>query len=153
MKPAACLAAIGGLMVLWTVASSAAELKKKRPTTRVVRPTAPASSQTKLLATRMMLIDRMKASREQLKNAVPLYEEKLAQQSADYEASKKLYDEDLISRAELENCERAMTNTRLELQRVREWIAEDDVSLSLAENAAREKLAQLSKLTAGEYDE
>jgi hypothetical protein len=101
----------------------------------------------------MMLIDRRKASLHQLQNTLPFYEEKLSQLSADYEAGKKLYDEDLISRAELENRERALTNTRLELQRVREWIAEDDVSLSLAENAAREKLAQVSKMNPGEYEE
>ena len=88
-----------------------------------------------------------------MQNTLPLYEEKLSQLSADYEASKKLYAEDLISRAELENRERAMTNARLELQRVREWIAEDDVSLSLAENAVREKLAQVSKMNPGEYEE
>ena len=145
MKPAACLAAIGALTMLWLVASGAAEVKKKRTTTPVVPSTSPASSPTKLVTTRMMLIDRRKASRQQLHDALPHYEEKLAQLSADYEASKKLYDEDLILRADLENRERAVTNARLELQRVREWIAEDDVSLSLAEDAAREKLAQLSK--------
>lgn len=153
MKSAACLAAIVSMMLFWSAASIAAELKKKTTTTRVVRSTPSESSQTKLVATRMMLIDRMKASREQLQNALPQYEEKLAQLSADYESSKKLYDENLISLAELEIRQRAMTTTRLELQRMREWIAEDDVSLSLAENAAREKLSDGSKLTPGEYHE
>ena len=153
MKPAAYVAAISALMMLGSAASSAAEFRIKRATTRVVRSTPSESSQTKLVATRMMLIDRMKASREQLQNALPQYEEKLAQLSADYESSKKLYYENLISLAELEIRQRAMITTRLELQRMREWIAEDDVSLSLAENAAREKLSDGSKLTPGEYHE
>ncbi len=99
----------------------------------------------------MMLIERRKASRQQLQDALPRYEEKLAQISADYEASKKLYDENLISLAELEIRERAMTTTRLELQRMRESIAEDDLSLPLAENAAREKSADGAKLNPEEY--
>ena len=153
MKSVACLAVILSIVLFWSAPSIAAEIKKKAMTTRVVRSTAPGSSPTKLVTTRMMLIDRRKASLHQRQNTLPLYEEKLSQLSADYEASKKLYAENLISRAELESRERAMTNTRLELQRVREWIAEDDVSLSLAENAVREKLAQVSKMNPGEYEE
>jgi hypothetical protein len=153
MKPAACLAAIASMILLWSAASIAAEPKKKPSTTRVVPSAPPASPPTKLVTTKMMLIDRRKASLQQLQNALPLYEEKLTKLSTDYEAGKKLHDEGLISRTELENRERALTNARLELQRVREWIAEDDVSLSLAENAAREKTAQVSKMSPGEYEE
>ena len=153
MKPAVYLAAIVSSMMLFGSAASIAAEVKKKATAQVLRSVPPVSSPTKLVTTRMMLIDRRKASLHQLQNTLPLYEQKLSQLSADYEASKKLYDQDLISRAELENRERALTNTRLELQRVREWIAEDDVSLALAENAAREKLAQLSKLDPGEYAE
>ena len=139
------------MMLFGSAASMAAELKKKPATTRVVPSVPAASSPTKFVTTRMMLIDRRKASLHQLQNTLPLYEDRLSRLSADYEASKKLYEENLISRAELENREQAMINTRLELQRVREWIAEDDVSLSLAQNAAREKLAELTKLNPGEY--
>jgi hypothetical protein len=141
------------MMLFWSAASLAAEQKNKPTTTRGVRSTPAASSPMKRVTTRMMLIERRKASRQQLQDAVPQYEEKLAQLSADYEASKKLYNENLISPEELEIRERAMTTTRLELQRMREWIAEDDLSLSLAENAAREKLADGAKLNPGEYHE
>ena len=144
MKPAAGLAAIGTLLVLGSVTSTAAEPKKK-PTTPPARSTIPIPAQFNLAATRMMLIDRMKASMQQLPNALPVYEKKSAQQSRDCETKKKLSEDSSISRGELENCERGMSNARLELQRVREWIAEDDASLNLAEDTARENLAQLSK--------
>ncbi|HWH76746.1 MAG TPA: hypothetical protein VNT76_05220 [Candidatus Binatus sp.] len=90
---------------------------------------------------------------QQLPNALPVYEKKSAQQSRDCETKKKLSEDSSISRGELENCERGMSNARLELQRVREWIAEDDASLNLAEDTARENLAQLSKLNSGDYQE
>jgi hypothetical protein len=151
MKPAAYLTATVALVVLWSIASGAAEVKKKPPS-RIARSTIP-TAQMKLLATRTMLIDRMKASRQELQNSVPLYEEKLAQQSAECEVRQKRFDEKVNSRTELENCQLAMTNARLELQRVREWIAEDDLSLSLAENAEREKSAQVARLNPGEYRE
>jgi hypothetical protein len=153
MKPAVCLTATVALVVLWSIASGAAEVKKKKPASRIARSTIP-TAQMKLLATRTMLIDRMKASRQELQNSVPLYEEKLAQQSAECEArQKRINNEEANSRTELENCQMAMANARLELQRVREWIAEDDLSLSLAENAEREKSAQVARLNPGEYRE
>lgn len=100
-----------------------------------------------------MLLERMKASRDYLSDSLPGYEEKLAKQTADYEMKKKQYDENLISQLELENSARALTNTRLETDRVRQWIAEDNVALSLAEEAAEEELVQLPRLAIGGYDE
>jgi hypothetical protein len=46
------------------------------------------TAQAKLLATRMMLVERKKALREQLRKSMSLHEEKIRSQSADYETQK-----------------------------------------------------------------
>ena len=87
-----------------------------------------------------MLLDRKRAVRDQLQKSMPLHEERIRDQNADYEVKKEMYDKNLISKNEVDNSERALTRTRLETERMREWIAEDDRALSLAEEAAEEEL-------------
>jgi hypothetical protein len=153
MKLLVITAATVGLIALCAVWSSAAEPNKRRPTLNVARQRDPATADMKLVATRKMLIERKRASREHLRNSLSLYEELLQTQTADYELKKELYQWDLISKAELENSERAMSNTRLEIEQIRQWIAEDDVALLLTEEAAQEELARLPPLPLGGYDE
>jgi hypothetical protein len=153
MKFITLIGATAGLILLCCAASSAAEAKKNPTTPRLTGSPAATSSQMNVLATRKMLIERMKASRERLKNSLSYYEEELEKQSADYETKKGLYAKDLIPGVEVENSERVLNNKRLEMERVRQWIAEDDVALSLAEEATQEKLARLSTLPLGGYEE
>jgi hypothetical protein len=124
------ITATSGLFALCAVASTAAEPKKKSATV------PPASSQMTLLATRKMLIERKKASREHLKNSLALDEDTLEKQMADHEIKRGLYQWELISKSEIEKSEQVLGYTRLEIERIREWIAEDDVALSLTEEAA-----------------
>ena len=72
-----------------------------------------------------MLIERMRASRQQLNDSLPVYEKKLANETADFEINKKLYEQDLISQRDFENSQQVMTNTRLETERIRQLIAEE----------------------------
>ena len=57
-----------------------------------------------------MFIERMKESRESLRESLLLYEQRLAAQGPRSKRKKKLYEEDLISPLELENSQQAMTN-------------------------------------------
>jgi hypothetical protein len=148
MKHSSLIAATTVSIVICLAASSTAEPKKK-PT--IVRTTVP--SQTPLLATRKMLIERKQASREHLKNALALYEDMEKKQNTDYEMKKGLYQWDLISRSELDNSERALSNTRLEIEQIRQRIAEDDLALSLVEAAAHRELTHLPSLPLGGYEE
>ncbi|HWP23978.1 MAG TPA: hypothetical protein VNM15_07380 [Candidatus Binatia bacterium] len=89
-----------------------------------------------------------------MKNSLPVYQEELARRQADFEAKKELSSRDLIfSEQEVRTSERALADKRFEIARVREGIAEDDVALALAEQAAQEKLARLSELPVGGYEE
>ena len=153
MKPAILFFLIAGLPILSSTPISGAEANKKRVSPAVKRSTAAASPQKKLQATRKMLIERMKASRQQLNDALPVYETKLANETADFEIKRKLYDQNLISQRDLENSQQTMTNTRLETERIRQLIAEDNVALSLTEEVAEEEMARLPKLALGASDE
>jgi hypothetical protein len=112
MKHFGLIAATVGSIVFCLAESTAAEQKKK-PTT--VRTTAP--SRMPLPAIRKILIERKKASREHLKAALALYEDTEKKQNADYEINKGSYSSNLISRAELDNSERALSKTRLEIEK------------------------------------
>ena len=71
-----------------------------------------------------------------MKNSLALYEDTLEKQMADHEIKRGLYQWELISKSEIEKSEQVLGYTRLEIERIREWIAEDDVALSLTEEAA-----------------
>jgi hypothetical protein len=148
MKHLSLIPATTGFIVICLAASTAAEPKKK-PT--IVRTTIP--SQMPLLVTRKMLIERKKASREDLKNALALYEDLEKKQNTDYEIKKGLYPWNLISRSQLDNSERRLSNARLEIEQIRQWIAEDDLALSFIEEAAHQELIQLPSLPLGGYHE
>jgi len=112
-----------------------------------------ATARAKLLATRTMLIARKKAVREQLREELPVYEEKVHEQSAAHEINKKLYEKNLISKLEFENSERVLANTRSDTERIRRLIAEDDLALSLVEAAAQRELQETLNLPSGRNHE
>src|SRR5690242_12677326 len=64
---------------------------------RVVARSAAPAAPKKLQATRRMLIERMKASREYLRESLADYEQRLAMQTAEVENNRKLYEQNLIS--------------------------------------------------------
>jgi hypothetical protein len=118
-------------------ASNAAE-PVKRTATRVGRAPATPAQQGRMAATRMMLLERKRALREQLQKSMPLHEEKIRDQSADYEMKREMYEKNLISKNELASSEQALAGAQLDAGRIREWIAEDDRALALAAEAAEE---------------
>ena len=148
MKHFSLIIATAGFIGVYSTESIAAETKKK---TTIVRPLA--SSQMPLIAIRKTLIERRKASLEHLKNALALYEDVEKKQSSDHEIKRALYQWDLISRSELDNSERALSLTRLEIEKLRQGIAEDDRALSLTEEAAHRELTRLPSLPLGGYEE
>ncbi len=137
MKFFILFAASAGLALFCSGTNLGAEAKKKASKAGdLARPKVVAAKQAELLATRMMLIDRKKHLRDQLKNSMTLQESRIRDQSAEYEEKKQLFEKNLITKNELENSERTLSNSRFERERIREWIAEDDRALSLAGEAA-----------------
>jgi hypothetical protein len=141
-------------MLFWPHANTAAQTTKNPTAARLARAGSSRAEheQAKRFATRRMLIDRKKALREQLQKSMPLHEETIRRLSADHETKRDLYEKNLISKSELENSERALATKRLDAERIREWIAEDDRALSLTEEAADEELHGRSRAALVRYD-
>lgn len=151
MKFTAAIAVVLASNLACAFAINASEPTKR--STRVVARSAPPAASKKLQATRRILIERMKASREYLRESLPHYDQRLAMQTAEVENNRKLYEQNLISRREFENSQQAMTNTKLEAERIRHWIAEDDAALSLAEKNVRAEIEALRTLAPNAYEE
>jgi hypothetical protein len=125
----------------------AAELKKQLAHSRRAAKT-PGSKRVEDIHKR--LLARMRASRDGLLRVAADYQEKLTRETAEYERKQGEYQRNQISRAELQNSAMAVDRTRLELQRVRQWIAEDNTALSLAGDAVREQQELIPAVSIGQ---
>ena len=101
MKFAVLTAVVVAANLACALASDAAESTKQSG--RIVARPAPPAEPKKLQATRRVLIERMKASREYLRESLPYYEQRLATQTAEVQNNRKLYEQNLISKREFEN--------------------------------------------------
>jgi len=142
---------VTGAILFASSAITLAQAKRTKSAIRSSQPQQSAPSQKELSDTQNELIEKMKASRESLEKLLAVYERQLQSQTIDYQARKNLYEKDLISKLELEESDRALTNTRFQIQQVRRWIAEDDIAL--AEAVARDELQRLPALPLGGYSE
>jgi hypothetical protein len=148
MKPLRVTIAAATAFILFCSTVRAAEPLKKQPAKHLVHRPQNAA-QKKLIATRKMLLEKTRASRDALQNLKAEYEEKLKRQAADYEVTKIMYGLALVSKAKLDESTRELSTTRLQIEQARHWIAEDDVALSLAEAEAE----RLPPSRAGRYQE
>ncbi|HEY6996723.1 MAG TPA: hypothetical protein VH851_02280 [Candidatus Binatia bacterium] len=151
MKFAVLTAVVVAANLACALASDTAE-STKQPERIVARP-APPPEPKKLPATRRMLIERMKAFREYLRQSLPHYERKLAAQTAEVQNHRTLYEQNVISQREFDSSQQTMTNTELKADRIRHRIAEDDVALSPVEGNARAEIGALRKPAPNVYEE
>src|SRR5262249_821726 len=124
------------LVFATSVAVNAAETRKTKPTRAAP---AASSAEKKMAATRALLIERMKASRQKLRDALPQYESEIEKQSADYKLKKQLYEASAIPFSEVEESGRRLANTQQTKEQVERWITEDDIALALTPEAAEEQ--------------
>lgn len=114
--------------------------------------TAVSSAETKMAATRALLIERMKASRQKLRDSLPHYESEIEKQSADYELKKQMYEARTASFSEVEESGRRLANTQQTKDQIEHWITEDDIALALTPEAAEEQSEKLGPLPPGGFD-
>ena len=151
MKFTALIGVVVASNLACALASDAAKSTKQPE--RIVTRSAPPAEPKKLPATRRMLIERMKVSREYLRESLQYYEQRLATQTAEVQNNRKLYEQNVISKGEFENSQQAMNNTQLEAERIHHWIAEDDVTLLLAEGNSRAEIGALRTLAPNAHED
>jgi hypothetical protein len=141
-----------GLVVFYSTPGIGAESAKEK-SVRNMRSAPVTPPQNKLAAARVLLIERMKASRQNLRDALAYYERELQNQLTDHETKKKLYAENLISRLEVDQSEQRLTEMHQAMEQIQQWITEDDIALALTPAAAEEESERLGALPLGGYDE
>src|SRR6516225_9877762 len=127
MKVTYLIVAFLELTVVVSLPSSYAAEFREKPAPAAVIYSSPTKPPKKLEPIRRMLIKRMKASREELRDALPLYQDRLRAQRADVEVKKKLDEQNLVSKVDLDNSQQVLANAEMDTERVRHWSAEDDL--------------------------
>lgn len=142
------------LTVVFSVsaAANAAEPRKKKPA-RGAPSAVRQPAENKLAATRALLIERMKASRQKLVDALPYYEGEVEKQRVDYELKKRLYEAQAVSFAEVEESGRRFADTQQTKEQIERWISEDDIALALTPEAAEEQSRRLATLPPGGFEQ
>jgi hypothetical protein len=97
------------------------------------------------------LIEKMKESRASAEKLLALHEEQKKKASDEYERRRVLYNEGLISRAELNQVERALAVMMLRVDEDKRWLTESDIAIT--EASLRDELLRLPGLGIGGYSE
>jgi hypothetical protein len=130
-------------------APGAAQQGVARETSRLARAGSAAATEAELTKLRAEVIQRTADAREKLVKLLAVYERDLQRRAEELELRREFYNRELISRLELEETERGVAQTRVNIQQVRRWIAEDDILLT--EALAEEEIAKLSRSPSGSY--
>jgi hypothetical protein len=94
-------------------------------------------------------LERKIATRDALKQLLADDEKQLARQSAEYEIKKRDYQRHATSQEDVIKSGQAMSRTRGEIERLRQWIAEDDTALALAGYVRREQQERIAETPRG----
>jgi acetyl esterase/lipase len=97
------------------------------------------------------LIEKMKESRASAEKLLALHEEEKKKFSEQYERRRVLYYQGLISRAELNQVERALAVMILRVDEDKRWLTESDIAIT--EASLRDELLRLPGLAVGGYSE
>jgi hypothetical protein len=141
--------AIGLLMLAALAAPATAQEPAKKSRGAPVRAPNPAASDAEVSKLRAEVIRTTKESRESLLKLLAVYERDLHRQTQDLELKRELFEQEFISRLELEETEKAVAQLQANIKQVRRWILEDDIALT--EALFEQELAKLAPLPPGGY--
>jgi hypothetical protein len=127
----------------------AQEQKKSVYRSSPIRAAAPADAE--LTRLRADVIEKMKESRAQSAKLLALHEQEKARLTKEYQERRALYEQGLLSRAEVTEVEVALTHAITRVEQVKRWIMEDDIAIT--EATLRDELIRLPSLARGGYSE
>jgi len=97
------------------------------------------------------VLQRMKESRVSAQKLLVLHEEERARLQIEYQRHREFYRRELISRLELNQVERALTEATLRVEEDQRWLMESDIAIT--EATMRDELLRLPRLALGGYSE
>jgi hypothetical protein len=137
------------IVLIFPQITAAAEVKKKGRSL-VSRPAAQnRASRSGIAEIHKRLLERKIATRDALKQLLADDEKKLARQSAEYEIKKRDYQRHATSQEDVIKSGQALSRMRGEIERLRQWIAEDDAALALAGYVRREQQERIAETPRG----
>jgi hypothetical protein len=114
-------------------------------------PARPAQAPAELVRLRADLIEKITESRAAAEKVLVLHQQQQARLKQDLERHRTLYEQGIISRAELDQVEHALSLSTARLEEDRRQIAESD--LVITEVSFRDELARMPRLSSGAYNE
>jgi hypothetical protein len=137
-------------LVFFTASLNGQETPKSGPKRVSVSNKATAGDR-ELARLRADLLEKMKESRVSSEKLLALHEEQKNKIGEEYQRRRALYDQGLISRAELNQAERALAAMMLRVDEDKRWLSECDIAIT--EASMRDELLRLPGLAIGGYSE
>jgi hypothetical protein len=97
------------------------------------------------------VIERMKQSRASAEKLLALHEEEKNRLTIEYQRRREYYNQGLISRAEVNQVERALAEVIIRVEEDKRWMTESDIAIT--EITMRDELIRLPGLATGGYSE
>ena len=140
----------GLAIFLSTISSNAASAQDKanKSTGSASRSSA---ADAELARLRADTIEKMKQTRAGTEKLLALHEDEVKKLTAEYRQRQELYNQGLISRAELNQTERARAAAMIRMDEDKRWIAETDIAIT--EASMRDVLLGLPAMAPGGYSE
>jgi hypothetical protein len=125
--------------------------QRKHSVTRSAPPRKTSPADAELARLRAEVIEKMKESRVNAEKLLALHEEEQKKLTIVYQQRRELYSQGLISRAEVNQVERALAEAIVRVQQDQRWITESDIAIT--EASMRDELLRLPNLGVGGYSE
>ena len=109
------------------------------------------SVDAELARLRAEVIEKMKESRASAEKLLAIHEEEKTKLTTEYQRRREYYSQGLISRAELNQVERALAETIVRVEEDKRWLTETDIAIT--EGTMRDELLRLPDLARGGYSE
>jgi hypothetical protein len=110
-----------------------------------------AATDAELARMRADVIQKMKDSRAGAEKLAALREEEVNKLTDEYKKRREFYYQGFISRAEVNQIERALADALARLEGDKRWISEQDIAIT--ETSMRDELLRLPSLAIGSYSE
>jgi len=124
--------------------------ERQKPSTK--RPTSSRNTaDAELAKLRAEVVERMKESRASAEKLMALHEEEKNRLTIEYQRRREYYNQGLISRAEVNQVERALADAIIRVEEDKRWITESDIAIT--EVTMRDELVRLPGLATGGYSE
>jgi hypothetical protein len=126
--------------------------EKHKPSARLSAPSRKAgAADAELARLRADVIQKMKESRVSAGKLLALHEEEQARLTIEYHRRREFYSQGLISRAELNQVERALAEAMVRVEEDKRWLMESDIAIT--EASMRDELLRLPGLALDGYSE